>query len=243
MATFTLTNVGLLIDSLAVDGFANQLNLEASADEHDITTLRSGGWRRKMVGHGMFTLSATGFQDFATTGVDPVFPVSAVGGLNYFAVCPTGGDSVADPAFFGSGRLNTYTPLTGAAGAPATFTFGWGGTGRLVQGQVLHPVAARTATGTGTAAAFTAPTAAQTLYAGFHVLAVSGTGSITFKIQTDDNSSFTSATDRITSSAFTAVGAGSGSLAGALTGETHVRAAWTISGFTSVTFAVVAGVA
>lgn len=243
MATFTLTNVGLLIDSLAVDGFANQLNLEASADEQDITTLRSGGWRRKLPGLGMFTISTTGFQDYATTGVDPVFPVTGVGGLNYYAVSPAGGDSVGDPTFFGSGRLNAYTPLTGQVGTVAGFTYTWGGTGRLVRGQMLHPVAARTATGTGTAAAFTAPTAAQTLYAGFHVLAVSGSGSITFKIQTDDNSGFTSATDRITSSAFTAVGAGSGSLAGALAGETHVRAAWTISGFTSVTFAVVAGVA
>lgn len=243
MAAFTLTNVGLLIDSLAVDGFANQLNLEASADEQDVTTLRSGGWRQKMTGHSMFTVSATGFQDYATTGVDPRFPVSATGGVNYFAVAPTGGDTVADPVFFGSGNLNAMTPITGAVGTVAGFTYTWGGTGRLVRGQMLHPVAARTATGTGTAATFTPPTAAQTLYAGFHVLAVSGSGSITFKIQTDDNSGFTSATDRITSSAFTAVGAGAGSLAGALTGETHVRAAWTISGFTSVTFAVVAGVA
>lgn len=243
MATFTLTNVGLLVDSLAVDGFASQLNLEASADEHDVTTLRSGGWRKKIVGHSMFTVAATGFQDYATTGVDPVFRVSGVGGVNYFAVAPTGGDNVADPVFFGSGNLNAMTPLTGAVGTVAGFTYTWGGTGRLVQGQMLHPVAARTATGNGTAAAFTAPTATQTLYAGFHVLEVSGSGSIIFKIQTDDNSGFTSATDRITSATFTGVGAGAGSLAGALTGETHVRAKWTISGFTSVTFAVVAGVA
>lgn len=243
MAVFTLTNVGVLVDSLAVDGFATQLNLDATADEHDVTTLRSGGWRTKIPGHGQFTCAIQGFQDYATTGVDPTFPVSSVGGLNYFAVSPTGGDAVGDPAFFGTGRLLQYTPLTGQVGAPANFNFTWGGTGRLVRGQVLHPVAARTATGTGTASAFTAPTASQSLWAGFHVLAVAGSGSITFKIQTDDNSGFTSASDRITSSAFTAIGAGSGVLAGALTGETHMRATWTISGFTSVTFAVVAGVA
>ena len=46
----------------------------------------------------------------------------------------------------------------------------------------------------------------------------------------------------ITSQSFTATGAQFTSLAGALTGETHIRTQWTITGFTSVTFAVAAGV-
>jgi hypothetical protein len=53
----------------------------------------------------------------------------------------------------------------------------------------------------------------------------------------------TSATTRITSTAFAAVGAEVRSLAGALAGETHIRVVYTISGFTSVTFTVAAAVA
>jgi hypothetical protein len=122
------------------------------------------------------------------------------------------------------------------------FGFGWTGDAQMVRGQMLHPAAARTATGSGTTTTFTAPTATQSLYAAFHVLSVTGAGTITFTIQTDDNSGMTSATTRITSSAFAAVGHQFASLAGALTGETHIRVGYTIAGFTSVTFAVAAGV-
>ena len=242
MAVFALTNVGILIDSLALTGFANELSLEATADEQDYTTFASGGWRTKKPGLATFMADVKGFQDYAVTGVDPTFPVSAFGGFNTITVAPTGGAAVADPCFIGRGLLNQYTPLTGAVGDPANFDFGWTGDAQLVRAQMLHPTAARTATGNGTTTTFTAPTASQTLYASFHVLAVSGAGSIVFTVQTDDNSGMTTPTTRITSSSFTAVGGGIGSLAGSLAGETHIRVQWTITGFTSVTFAVAAGV-
>jgi hypothetical protein len=68
------------------------------------------------------------------------------------------------------------------------------------------------------------------------------TGTITFTIQTDDNSGMSSATTRITSSAFAAVGHQFTSVAGSLAGETHIRVGYTIAGFSSCIFAVSAGV-
>jgi hypothetical protein len=242
MAVFPMTNVSILVDSLAVSGFANQLTLDAQADDLDFTTFSAGGWRTKKPGLATFTASVQGFQDFALTGVDPTFPVSLLGGFDTITVAPTGGAAVADPAFFGSGLLTGLTPLTGAVGDTANFDLGWSGSAQLVRGQMLHPTAARTATGNGTTTTFTTPTASQALYASFHVLSVSGAGSIVFTVQTDDNSGMSSPVTRITSSSFTAVGAGIGSLAGALAGETHIRVVYTITGFTSVTFAVAAGV-
>jgi hypothetical protein len=121
----------------------------------------------------------------------------------------------------------------------------WNGDGRAVRGQVLHPSAARTTTASGTAATFTTPTTGQSIWATFHVLALSGTSTptITFTIQTDDNVGFSSPTTRITSSAFTAIGSQFASVAGPFAGETHIRVAWTISGTTpSMTFFVAAGV-
>lgn len=242
MAVFAMTNVGVIVDSLALTGFANELDMSVNAEENDFTTFGSGGWRTKKVGLATHNVSVRGFQDYATTGVDPTFPISGLGGLDTFTIAPSGGSAVADPVFFGQGRLISYTPLTGAVGAPATFDFGWTGDAQMVRGQMLHPAAARTATGSGTTTTFTAPTSTQSLYAAFHVLSVSGAGTITFTIQTDDNSGMTSATTRITSSAFAAVGHQFTSLAGALAGETHIRVGYTIAGFTSVTFAAVAGV-
>lgn len=242
MAVYSLTNVGVYIDALAVSGFANELSLEASADELDVTTFTSGGWRQKRAGLATYMANVKGFQDYALTGVDPAFPVSGLGGSSTITVAPTGGAAVGDPAFFGAGVLTSYTPLTGTVAELAKFDFGWSGTSQVVRGQMLHPVAARTATGNGTATGFTAPTAAQSLYASFHVQSVTGTGSIVFTVQTDDNSGMTTPTTRLTSSTFTAIGAGTASLAGALAGETHIRVVYTITGFTSVTFAVAAGV-
>lgn len=242
MAVYAQTNVGILVDALNVAGFANELSLTATADELDFTTFASGGWRQKKPGLAMFAASVKGFQDYATTGVDPVYPITGLGGQSTVTIAPTGGAAVADPVFFGSGVLTTYTPLMGAVGEPASFDLGWSGSAQLVRGQMLHPVAARTATGNGTTTTFTTPTATQTLYASFHVLAVSGTGSIVFTVQTDDNSGMTTPTTRLTSQTFTGVGAGTASLAGALAGETHIRVVYTITGFTSVTFAVASGV-
>jgi hypothetical protein len=242
MAVYSMTSVGIFVDGYAVHGNANQLDLSATADTLDFTTFSSGGWKIRKPGLATHSLSVDGFQDYATTGVDPVFPVSSIGGFQTFTVAPTGGATVADPAFIGQGLLNTYTPLTGAVGDPAMFNFGWTGSAQLVRAQMLHPSAARTTTGSGTATTFTTPTATQTLYASFHVLSVTGAGTITFTIQTDDAVGFPSPVTRITSSAFAAVGGGFGSLAGALAGETHIRAGWTVAGFSSVTFAIAAGV-
>ena len=242
MAVYSMTNVGILVDALNAQGFASKLSLDAMADEVDFTTFGSGGWRTKKAGLASFKASVTGFQDYALTGVNPVYPITGLGGISTITISPTGGVNVADPSFFGTGVLTEYVPLRGDVGQPADFTFGWAGAAQLVRGQMLHPVAARTATGNGTATPFTTPTASQTLYASFHVLSVSGAGSITFAIQTDTSAGMGTATTRITSSAFTAVGAGTGSLAGAIAGATHIRTTWTITGFTSVTFAVAAGV-
>lgn len=244
MAVYANTNMELLVDGFAVEGFATSATMDVQVDELDVTTLGSGGWRQKITGIAGHTIAVTGLQDHAATGVDPTLPGTGTG-QNTITFCPVnGGAAVADPCFFGAGRTTTRTPISGAVGEVAGFTFDWAGDGRLVRGQVLHPLAARTATGSGTAATFTTPVAGQGIWASFHVLAVSGTGTITFTIQTDDNSGFTSATTRLTATAMSAVGGQFATAAtGALAGETHIRVGYTIAGFTSVTFFAAAGVA
>lgn len=242
MPAFALTNVAILVDGTIVTGYCNEVDTQATADMLDFTTFASGNWKTMRPGFQSFTLGLQGFQDYATNALDQAFPLALAGGTDVFTVAPTGGAAVADPAFIGQGLLTNYQPLAGAVGQPATFNFQWTGINQLVRAQMLHPTAARTATGNGTATTFTAPTATQALYAAFHLLSVTGTGSIVFKVQTANSGAFTTPNDRITSQSFTAAGAQFTSLAGALTGETHIRTQWTITGFTSVTFAVAAGV-
>lgn len=242
MAVFTMTNCEIIVDGFAITGFTNQLDFNVQADSQDFTTFASGGWRTIKPSLQMGAITASGFTDTATTGIEPQYPITGFGNVDYVTVAPTGGATAGDICYFTQGVLNQYTPLAGAVGDPATFNLGWQSATPVVRGLRLHPSAARTASGNGTAVAFTAPTATQTLYAQFHLLAVSGTGSVVFTIQTDDNAGFTTPTTRITSTSMTAVGASAANLAGALTGETHIRTSYTITGFTSATFVVSAGV-
>lgn len=244
MAQFALTQVQVAVDEVNLTGFANQVDINAEADELDVTTFAGGGYRQRITGLGMFNVDVTGFQDFGTSTPGTSFPMTSLadgGTLHTFSVAPNGG-TAGNTAILGQARGVNLQPLSGAVGDAAKFTLGLVGTSRLVQGQLLAPVAAQTSTGNGTVLAFTTPTASQSLHAAFHVHSVTGTGTITFVVATDDAVGFTTPVTRITSSAFAAVGHQFASLAGALAGETHIRLGWTISGFSSVTFSAAAGV-
>jgi hypothetical protein len=111
-----------------------------------------------------------------------------------------------------------------------------------VRGVVAAPYASRVATGNGTATALAGPSASQSLYAAFHVHSVTGAGTCTLVVQSDDNVGMSTPTTRITSNAFAAVGSQFASVTGAFASETHVRVNHTISGFSAVSFSVVVGV-
>lgn len=244
MAVFALTNLHVATNALRMSCFANQVDVMATSDELDVTTFCAGGYRQKVTGLGTFNVNVNGFQDYVAPAPGISFPGDTApvnGVLNTWTVAPTG-DTVGSVAYFGQSRIVSMTDLAGSVGDVAAFSLGMTGTNRLVRGQMLHPVAAQTATGAGTIAAFTTPTATQSLHAAFHVHAVAGTGTIEFTVQTDDDVGFAGPVTRITSAAFAAVGHEFKSLAGALAGETHIRVGWTIAGFTSVTFSVAAGV-
>lgn len=242
MAVYANTNMQLLVGGLAVSGFASSATIGAEVAEIDVTTIGSAGWRNKIPGLGSHTLEVEGFQDFAAGSLDELFTGTSTAQSTWTFAPTNGGATLADPCVIGTGRTTTRTQLRGAVGDAAGFSWSWAGTERVVRGQIIHPLFARTTTGNGTATAQTFTTGAS-LYAAVHVTSVSGAGSITFTIQTDDAVGFPSATTRYTFGAITAVG---GAWSGAVTGipatETHVRVGYTISGFTSVTFAAACGV-
>jgi hypothetical protein len=242
MAVYAMTQVHVASNELEIGGFANQVELAMEAEELDVTTLGSGGYRRKILGLGSFSTNISGFQDYVAPS-----PASVKQGPESFGTLDTftvsiPGTTVGDVAHFGQTRSTQITDLAGDVGQPATFTHAAVGTSRVVRGIMLHPVAARTATGNGTVTALAGPTATQALHASFHVHSVTGSGTITFVVATDDTVGFASPVTRITSQGFTAVGHQFASVAGAFAGETHVRVQWTISGFSSCTFSVAAGV-
>lgn len=244
MTVFVNTEYRIMVGAGDIAGFARQVDLMVEQAELDVTPLNSGGFYQYTGGLVRHMVNVQGMQSFAATGPDALIGGPDVA-RSAFTLCPRNfGDAVADPAYLGHGWDFSLTPLSGAVGEVAGFSTTFNGDNRLARGVVLAPLAARTTTGSGTATALASPSATQSLAASFHVTSVSGTGSIVFTVQTDDAVGFPSATTRITSQSFTGVGAQYARTAvGAYSGETHVRAGWTITGFTSVTFFVAAGLA
>ena len=79
--------------------------------------------------------------------------------------------------------------------------------------------------------------AGKSMYAALHVISVSGTSpTLDVIVQSDDNSGFTTPTNRITFSQTGAVGAEWGSVAGAVTDD-YWRVSYTIGGSDTPTFA------
>lgn len=243
MAQYVNTNMRILVDSMDIAGFAKSLKVDAKLQPEEFTNLACNANRIFKAGLAEHMIDVQGFQGFATTDPDVTYPATTIGGQAAITIVPTNTDTIGDPAFLSTAIRGKTSPLGGAVGKPAMFDMGWMGDARLVRASVIHPVAARVASGDGTASAFTTPTATQTLWASFHVLSVTGTGTITFLVKTDDNVGMSSPVTRITSSAFAATGGQVSSLAGALASETHIRPSWVISGFSSVSFLIATGVA
>jgi hypothetical protein len=211
----------------------------------DVTTFASAGYRQKIGGLTSTTFTTSGFQDFATDGPDISFPGTTSilnGTLTPWSVSVPG-TTVGDVAYFGQAIEGSITSLSGSVGEVAGFSTDFMSSGRVVRGIMAAPYAARTATGNGSAVALAGPSATQSWYVAFHVHSVTGAGSVQFVVQSDDAIGMASPTTRITSTSFTAVGSQFTSAAGAFAGETHVRVNHTITGFTSVSFSVVVGLA
>jgi hypothetical protein len=244
MAIFANTSLHAAANELNISAWANMVEVSAESDELDVTTFAGGGYRQKITGLGSFTAAVNGFQDFVAPAPGVSFPgpsATTDGALTTFTVAPQG-DTVGNIAYFGQTRVMSMNDLSASVGEAAGFSLNMVGTLRLVRGIMLHTVSAETVTGTGTAFAFTMPTATQSLHMAVHVHSVTGAGTFTPFLATDNAIGFPSATTRLTSTAFTAIGSSFSSVAGAIASETHARVGWTISGFTSDTFSVAAGV-
>lgn len=241
MANQVLKNARLWIGGYNLSGDANSLALAFSAEQQDDTALEDLA-RSRLAALVNTALQCEGFWDVGAGEPDDLFGENMALTDIPVSICPIAGAAEGDRAFTflaGIAEFQRRLPI----GELLRFSAGAEGRGvPCVRGEVLHN-ATRTASGNGGARQLGALSATQRLYAALHVLAVSGgTPSLTVKVQSDDNSGFTSATDRITFAAKTAVGYEWASVAGAIADD-YWRANFTISGSTpSFLFALVAGI-
>lgn len=179
-----------------------QLNMEAAA--LDATTFGSGGWAEVAGGLKSTAFQLGGFWQSATDqAVDP----QAFAALGASKVVTFGPDPDEGNVAYLFKAMGTSYQLGGQVGDLAPFTLaaqGADGQG-VVRGTVLKKRGTVSATGaTGTGSELGAVSSTQFLYATLHVFSAGTT--ITVVLESDDNSSFTSATTRATFGPLTTTG-------------------------------------
>jgi hypothetical protein len=242
LTPLVLTDCRLYLDGADLTGYSNKAMLAAKAADLDSTTFASGGYKERKGGlfDGNADLEGLWAAGDLTAPDDTFWTNLGVATVPLTGV-PTAG-TVGSLAYLTRGLETDYKP-GGKVGDLLSWTAGLNVNWPIVRGQILHPQGtARTATGSGTAAQLGAVDSSHALYVCLHVLSYVD-GSLTVKIQSDDNSGFTSATDQGTFTAATALGGQTMKIAGAIT-DNYWRAAWTISGGSthSFLFAVSAGI-
>ena len=229
MAEYVFTDGRLFFDGYDLSDHTQSVTLELSADEVDVTPINSGGYRSKIAGLQDASLSANGFFEAGSAKPDTLLGIST-GSEIIGTVSPT--SDAGDTSYFLKSRQFNYS-IGGAIGDAMPFSItNANSSDRAVRGTIMVDDSANlTATGNSTARQLGAVSATQKIYIAAHVVSISGTSTptVTFKLQSDNGSGFSSPTDRITLTAITAAGAQYSSVAGAITDD-YWRINYTISG-------------
>lgn len=245
MAKFTWANVRLFTGSADLTTVNNKVAVKAEAERQDATAFTASGvvWKETLTGLRSTEISAEGQWEASDLGKVDNVSWADLGSVTPWTICPAGA-AVSDLAYL-TGLLRGEYQLGGSVGDVAPWMASGEGTYPLIRGVVGHPPGtARTVTGTGTSIQLGAVASGQALYAGLHVLSVSGTTpSLTARIESDNATGFPSAVTAGTFTAATALTSQFLRIPGPITDD-WFRVAWTISGTTpSFLFLVSLGIA
>lgn len=240
MASQILSNHKLFFGGYDMSGDLNAMALKYGAELKDSTNFASAGWRERKPGLKDVSFAHEGFWDGTVGGIDDTLFADLALASSPMTIVPASG-AEGDVAFTFKAIEAAYSP--GAKiGDMLAFSVAGSGDGNLVRGTLVHN-SAETAGGNGNIFNLGAVSATQKVYAALHVLAISGTTKqFNCKVQSAALVGFGSPTDRIAFSQATAIGAQWGTpVDGAIT-DAYWRLVFTLSGVTSVTFAVVIGI-
>lgn len=243
MTVQMISDFSVLVGGIQVAGKAKNVTASVDVATLDTTPISTTGWVECIGGKRSSALGFDFMNDYAPADInDTLYSYLGTATIPK-SVCV--GSADGSLAYLVRGLPHHYETLQGQPGDLAMGRYDFAGSGRMVRGIVLHPPGtARTSSASGAARQQGAIGATQTGYAALHVLSVAGTATptVTVKVQSDDNSGFSSATDRITFTGATAVGYQWGTVAGAVTDD-YWRVVWTISGTNpSFLFAVTFGI-
>jgi len=233
MAVQGIMDARIMLGGYEYTSFSNSLSTDYGVEVLDVTVF-GNTTRTNRAGLRTFSFSVNGYRDDGATT-----PFGDSGGTAYsrigaarevFSFAPVG-TADGQRSFTIRGVNGSYNPLSGSVGDLLPFELtGSAAHSELIKG-VVEGVGAKTATANSTGTQIGALSATQTLYAALHVTAFSGTSpTLDIKVQSDDNSGFSSATDRITFTQNTgSIQSQWGSVNGAITDD-YWRSVMTIGG-------------
>lgn len=218
-AHYPLTTTKILLGQYDISGDLNKIEIDRSQAElaDDTFTSAATGFRARIPGMQDGVFSLAGMVELTDDGQDEIFETNMslssipimVGlqgftdfnrvkfGLIQQGEYKSGGNIGGRAEFSANGRISNYV---------------------LTDGNILA-TGAKTGTFNGTARQLGAVSASRSIWAQIHAVAKTTFTSAVFKLQSDDNSGFSSPTDRITFTTITGLTSELKTLAGAITDD------------------------
>jgi hypothetical protein len=237
MGVFINKSGAIYFDGYNIKNWVSACNLEWGCEPQDATCI-GHDTRQNIAGLETAKVDFEGYDDYAAGAIDTIFnPIDGDRSV-IITMCPQGVATQGNGAYtFLADTFQYNKALT--IGEMAKFKIHSENTGaKLVSCKVLAGDQSAGSNSNTSAYAWQAIAASETMYASLHV--TTAATDLVVKIQSDDNSGFTSPTDRITFATTSAIGAEQKTVAGAVA-DTYWRVLWTRASGTAV-FTVVAGI-
>jgi hypothetical protein len=231
MAKTVLTGCRIFAGGADLTGASNKCELSVEAEDKDVTTFDSDGWKESIGGLKSGTVSGSGYWEAGDDGkVDDETWADLGDAAVPFTVAPVAA-TVGSLAYVAKTFRKNYK-LLGQVGDVAPWEAEASSNWPVARGLVFHPPGtARTSSGTGTGAELAAVASGQALYAALHVLSVSGTDTptLTVVVESDVDADFEDPQTVATFSDATAI---SSQILRSTTAntDTYYRVTWTVSG-------------
>lgn len=234
-------NQTVYFDGYDLTGDSNSLTFEQGADALDATTFSTDATKKNVPGLLTVSMGLQGFWNSSPVlGIDT--NIGAASKLVSFETLGAAGATDNNSYMF-KALVGGYN-ASGNVDGIFPFSFSAAAAGRLLRGKFCEKQTGIIATGNGTIRTLGAVSSVKSLYAGMHILAVSGTNpTLSLAIKSSATGAFAGEeTLRLTMTTATALGSELKSVAGAIT-DTFWRPTWTIGGTATPTFSFILNLA
>lgn len=121
MAKFLLKDASITVNSIDLSNRCDQVSIEDTAEEQDVTAFQGSGYRELMPGLKTASINATFYQDFASGSVHSTLNSLYQSGASFDVVVMADDAAVSatNPTFTLTARLYSYSPISGSVGEPS----------------------------------------------------------------------------------------------------------------------------